>query len=134
LVEANSQELFPNYKKYTKLRFLIRLLHIKLLGGWIDKSFDLILDLFNDVLPEASTLPRNYYETKKLIKSIGLGYISTHACDNNCILYWKEHEKSESCPKCEASHWKSARKSLDGKHVYKVPKKVLWYFSIKKRL
>ena len=66
LVEANSQELFPNCKKYSKLRFLIRLLHIKLLGGWTDKSFDLILDLFNDVLPEGSTLPRNYYETKKL--------------------------------------------------------------------
>ena len=70
LVEANSQELFPNCKKYSKLRFLIRLLHIKLLGGWTDKSFDLILDLFNDVLPEGSTLPRNHYETKKLIKFI----------------------------------------------------------------
>jgi hypothetical protein len=58
LVEANSQELFPNCKKYSKLRFLIRLLHIKLLGGWTDKSFDLILDLFNDVLPKGSTLPR----------------------------------------------------------------------------
>ena len=92
LVEANSQELFPNCKKYTKLRFLIRLLHIKLLGGWTDKSFDLILDLFNEVLPKVSTLPKNYYETKKLIKSIGLGYISIHACENDCILYWKDNE------------------------------------------
>ena len=33
LVEANSQELYPTCKNYTKLRFLIRLLHIKLLGG-----------------------------------------------------------------------------------------------------
>ena len=132
LVEANSQELFPNCKKYTKLRFLIRLLHIRLLGGWTDKSFDLILDLFNEVLLEGSTLPKNYYETKKLIKSIGLGYISIHACENDCILYWKDNEKYESCPMCKASCWKSARKSLDGKHVYKVPKKVLLYFSIKK--
>ena len=81
-----------------------------------------------------STLPKNYYETKKFIKSIGLGYISIHACENDCILYWKDHQKSESCPKCKVSRWKSARKSLDGKHVYKVPKKVLRYFSIKKRL
>ena len=73
LVEANSQELIPNCKKYTKLCFLIRLLHIKLLGGWTDRSFDLILDLFNDVLPKGSTLPRNYYETKKLIKPLDLG-------------------------------------------------------------
>ena len=134
LVEANSQELFPNCKKCTKLCFLIRLLHIKLLGGWTDKSFDLILDLFNEVLPKGSTLPKNYYEIKKLIKSIGLGYISIHACENDCILYWKDNEKYESCPKCKASRWKSARKSIDGKHVYKVPKMVLRYFPIKKRL
>ena len=117
LVEANSQELYPTCKKYTKLRFLIRLLHIKLLGGWTDKSFDLLLDLLNDALPEGSALPRNYYEAKKMIKSIGLGYISIHACSNDCILYWKENEKSDSCPKCKVSRWKSVRKSLDGKHI-----------------
>ena len=33
LVEENSKELYPNCKKYTQLRFLIRLLHLKLLGG-----------------------------------------------------------------------------------------------------
>jgi hypothetical protein len=95
LVEANSQELYPTCKKYTKLRFLIRLLHNKLLGGWTDKSFDILLDLLNDALPVA--LPKNFYEAKKLIKYVGLGYISIHACENDCILYRKEHEKSESC-------------------------------------
>jgi len=134
LVEANSQELYPTCKKYTKLSFLIRLLHIKLLGGWTDRSFDLLLDLLNDALPKGSALPRNFYEAKKLIKSIGLGYVSIHACENDCILYRKEHEKSESCPKCKVSSWKSFRKSLDGKHVYKIPKKVLHYFPIKKCL
>jgi hypothetical protein len=69
-----------------------------------------------------------------LIKSLGLGCVSIHACENDCILYRKEHEKSESCPKCKVSRWKSVRKSLDGKHVYKVPKKVLRYFAIKKSL
>jgi len=69
-----------------------------------------------------------------LIKSIGLGYISIHACPNDCILYWKDHVDSDSCPKCKVSRWKSVRKSLDGKHVYKVPSKVLRYFPIKKRL
>jgi hypothetical protein len=36
LVAENSKELFPNCKKYTQLRFIIRLLHLKLLGGWSD--------------------------------------------------------------------------------------------------
>jgi len=113
---------------------LIRLLHIKLLREWTDRSFDLLLDLLNNALPEGSILPRNFHESKKLVKSIGLGYISIHACENDYILYWKDHNTSISCPKCKVSQWKSVRKSLDGKHVYKVPKKVLRYFPIKKSL
>jgi hypothetical protein len=68
------------------------------------------------------------------VKTIGIGYISIHACENNCILYWKGNVDLESCPKCKVSRWKLVRKSLDGKHTYKVPKKVLCYFPIKKCL
>ncbi|WVZ84120.1 LOW QUALITY PROTEIN: hypothetical protein U9M48_031181, partial [Paspalum notatum var. saurae] len=46
---------------------------------------------------------RFYLETttklKKMIKSIGIGYICIHACPNDCVLYRKENEKSDSCPK-----------------------------------
>ena len=45
LVGENRKELYPNCKKYTQLRFLARLLHIKLLGGWTDRSMNLLLDL-----------------------------------------------------------------------------------------
>jgi len=134
LVAENSKELYPNCKKYTQLCFLIRLLHTKFLGGWSDRSFNLLLDLLNDALLEGSTLPRNFHEAKKLVKSIGIRYNSIHPCENDCILFWKDKEGLDSRPKCKASRWKSVRKSLDGKHVYKIPKKVLRYFLIKKCL
>jgi hypothetical protein len=54
------------------------------------------------------------------VKTVGIGYISIHSCENDWILYWKENLDLNSC--------------LDGKHVYKVPKKVLRYFPIKKML
>jgi len=53
---------------------------------------------------------------------------------NDCILYWKENVDLNSCPKCKVSRWKSESKSLDGKRVHKVPRKVLRYFPIKKQL
>ena len=134
LVAENSKELYPNCKKYTQLRFLVRLLQLKLLGGWTDRSFNLLLDLLNDALPEGSTLPRNFYEAKKLVKSIGIGYQSIHACENDCMLYRKNDARLDSCPKCKVSRWKSIRKSLDRKRTYKVPRKVLCYFPIKKCL
>jgi hypothetical protein len=134
LLADNSQELYPGCNNYSKLRFLIRLLHIKLIGGWTDRSFDLLLDLLADALPKSSALPKNYHEAKKLVKSVGVGYTSIHACENNCILFWKEHENFNSCPKCKLSRWKSEKRSLDGKREYKVPRKVVRYFPIKKRL
>ncbi|WVZ49393.1 hypothetical protein U9M48_000759, partial [Paspalum notatum var. saurae] len=106
---------------------------IQKLDGLID-LWDLLLDLLNDALPKGSALLNNFYEAKKLVKSVGIGYNSIHSCENDCILYWKEDAKLDSCPKCKVSRWKSMRKSLDGKHVYKVPRKVLRYFPIKKRL
>ena len=81
LVADNSQELYPGCKNYSKLRFLVRLLHIKLLGGWTDRSFDLLIDLPVDPLPKGSALPKNFYEAKKLVKSIGVRYTSIHACE-----------------------------------------------------
>jgi hypothetical protein len=114
------------------LCFLVRLLHIKLLGGWTDRSFNLLLDLLNGALLEGSRLSRNFYEAKKLVKTIGIGYTSIHAYDNDCILYYGHNAKLDSYPKCKVSRWKSIRRSLDGKHVYKVPMKVLHYFPIKK--
>jgi hypothetical protein len=104
-----------------------------MLGGWSDKSFNLLLDLLKEAYPE-SAIPKNYNEAKKLVKCMGLGYVSIHACENDCILFWKENANANSCPKCKASRWKSERKHADGKRVHKAPKKVLRYFPIKKRL
>jgi hypothetical protein len=133
-LEADSrQELYPGCKNFSKLRFLVRLLHTKLLGGWSDKSFNLLLDLLKDAYPE-SAIPKNYNEAKKLVKCLGLGYVNIHACENDCTLFWKDNANANTCPKCKASRWKSERKYADGKHVHKAPKKVLRYFPIKKRL
>jgi hypothetical protein len=128
----NRQELYSGCNNYSKLRFLVRLFHIKLLGGWTDRSFDLLVDLLVDALPKGSTLPRNFHEAKKLVKSVGVGYTNIHACENDCILFWKEHENSYSCLKCKVSRWKSNKESLDGKCEYKVPRRFFAIFLLRK--
>jgi hypothetical protein len=129
----NRQELYPGSSNYSKLCFLVWLLHLKLLGGWADRSFDLLVDLLVDAMSKGSALPRNFHEAKKLVKSIGVGYTNIHASENDCILLWKEHENYDSCLKCKVSLWKSNKKSLDAKCEYKVPRKILCYFPIKRR-
>lgn len=134
LLDDASQELIPGCKKFSKLNFLVRLLHTKFLGGWSDKSFDMLLALLREALPDGSLIPKNFHDSKKTVKTLGLGYITIHACENDCILFWKEHAKKDQCPICRTSRFKIERASLDGKRINRVPRKVLRYFPIIERL
>lgn len=60
LVDDASQELYLGCKTFSKLNFLVRLLHTKFLGGWSDRSFDILLDLLREAFLEGSTRPKNF--------------------------------------------------------------------------
>ncbi|XP_038716573.1 uncharacterized protein LOC120009913 [Tripterygium wilfordii] len=92
---------YPNCHKFSKLSFLVKLLHIKNICGWGNKSFNLVLDLFKEALPEGETLSTNYYEAKNVIRDLGLGYVHIHACMNDCVLFWMEHPDKENCPRLQ---------------------------------
>ncbi|XP_020097622.1 uncharacterized protein LOC109716524 [Ananas comosus] len=139
LVKDANQEIYPGCKKFSKLSFIVRLLQIKCLGGWSNKSFDMLLKLLKEVLQAGETLPSSFYETDKIIKDLGLGYEKIDACPNNCMLYRKEFANASLCHVCGASRWKtieskvSIKKSKE-KHGHKVSAKVLRYFPLKPRL
>ncbi|XP_074266937.1 uncharacterized protein LOC141590230 [Silene latifolia] len=107
--------------KYTKLSSILRLYNIKAGHGWTDRSFSLLLDVLKDILPEDNVLPSSTYEAKKSLYPMGLQYEKIHACSNDCILFRKEYEPLQNCPKCKASRYKKK----EG-----VPAKTLWYFPI----
>lgn len=123
LVEEGKQELYPGCKKFSKLSFLIRLFLFKCLNGLTNIAFGDLLELLREAFPMAN-FPKSFDESKKIMKDLGLEYKKIHACPNDCILYWKEHELIEVCPKCNSSRWKSD----------KVPAKVLRHFPLKPRL
>ncbi|XXG69015.1 hypothetical protein AAC387_Pa06g1981 [Persea americana] len=100
LVEDADQELYPGCKNFTKLSFVVRLYHIKCLNGWSNKSFTMLLDLLKEAFPEGETLPKSFYETKKIIGELGLGYNKIDACPNDCMLYWKQTANESVCSVC----------------------------------
>ena len=105
LVRDAEKELFPGCKKFSKLEFMVHLLHIKCLCGWSDKSLTMILDLLKKAFDFDDTFPNNAYEAKKYTRDLGLSYVKIDACQNDCILYWQEHENEEKCPKCDHPRW-----------------------------
>jgi len=94
----------------------------------------MLLELLREAFPKGSKLPNNIHEDKKLVKFFRLDYVSIHACEHDCVLFWKNYKDAEVCPVCETSCWKSVKKKPDGRHVHKVPRMVLRYFPIGKRL
>ena len=105
------------------LNFVVKLLHIKVINRMTNKSIDMILELLAQMLPVGSELPKSYYEAKKMLRDLGMGYESIHACKFDCVLFRAEYESLEHCPICGESRYKVRGM---GK---KVPKKILRYFS-----
>ena len=130
LRDANEQ-LYPGCTKYTKLSAILHLYHIKCLNGVSNKFFEMLLEFLRDVIPSGDTsIPKTMHEAKSYLRDLGLNYVKIDACPNNCILYRKEFENSESCIRCNEPRWKVERKA-NGKHI---PIKVLRHFPLVPRL
>lgn len=94
LLKEAKKMLFPG-ARLSSLNFIVKLLHIKVLNKWSNKSLDMILNLLKDTLPERTYLPSSTYEAKKMLKDFGLGYEVIHAC------------KYDICTICGESRYKS---------------------------
>lgn len=71
LLKDAEQELYPNCETFTKISCIIRLLHLKVMNGWSNKSMTMLLILLKEMLPKGETLPNTYYEAKKVITRLG---------------------------------------------------------------
>ncbi|KAI0519847.1 hypothetical protein KFK09_007308 [Dendrobium nobile] len=128
LLKDAQRDLYPG-SELSMLSALVKLLHIKVLNRWTNKSFNMILEFIKSILPKGETLPSSYYESRKILSDLGLGCEKIHACKNDCALFWKDNEDKEECPECMESRWKV--NDVKGK---KIPHKILRYFPITSRL
>ncbi|CAM8943084.1 unnamed protein product [Rhodiola kirilowii] len=64
-----------------------------------DKSFNKYLHITKAILPHDNNYPYSYKEVKILLKNMGLGYETIHACKYGCILYYKENKNLLSLPR-----------------------------------
>ncbi|XP_042980213.1 uncharacterized protein LOC122310386 [Carya illinoinensis] len=87
----------------------------------------MVLKLLKSTFPSA-ILPEDYNDARQLERGLGFSYTKIHACPNDCMLFWKDDEDKDECPKCNASRWIS----MTSKH--RVPQKVMHYFPLKPRL
>jgi hypothetical protein len=113
VIEEAKRQLYPGCTKYSRLSFVVKLLHMKSLYKIPNSAFSAILKLLADA--------------KSLLKELGLGYESIHVCYNNCVLFSKKYANLDNCPVCGQSRWADAERK-------KIPMKVLRHFPLVPRL
>ncbi|XP_027067621.1 uncharacterized protein [Coffea arabica] len=128
LLEDAKKEPYPGNHFYSKLSFVVTLLHLKTMSGWTIKSFNALLEIFRHALPPEATVPKSFTDAKKLIRDLGFKSEKIHACVNDCVLFRKENENFDTCPNLNC---KEPRYKMAGSRV---PRKVLHYFPLKPRL
>jgi hypothetical protein len=57
------------------------------------------------VLPANHKLPRGMYQSKKLLFGLGMDYEKIDVCQDNCMIFWKEHINEKKCLNCGKSRF-----------------------------
>ncbi|CAM8890731.1 unnamed protein product [Rhodiola kirilowii] len=87
-----------------------------------------MLKITKEILPHDNIYPGSYKDVKKVLKSIGLGYETIHACEHGCILYYKEFQDHVIFPVCGEPRYAQRGSRSDA------PKKTVKYFPLTPRL
>ena len=78
--------LFTRCEEFLILRFLLRMMHVKVSCKMTNMTIDMMLQLLNEAFKSVNSL-KNHYEEKKYLRLLDLRYESIHACENECALF-----------------------------------------------
>ncbi|KAL3624991.1 hypothetical protein CASFOL_031659 [Castilleja foliolosa] len=106
LLNAAKQSLYPGCQNHNQLSLVARLMNLKSENGISQKCYDQIIDLIKEIVPDDSNVADNFYESKKLLRGIGLPVEKIDCCRNNCMLYWKNDSERDSCKVCAQPRFK----------------------------
>ncbi|KAG8373326.1 hypothetical protein BUALT_Bualt11G0012600 [Buddleja alternifolia] len=85
------------------------------------------------MFPKGHKLPDSFYSSKKVVAPLGLGVDKIDACENDCMLYWKDDKVLRECKICHHPRFKPNKRG--GKKRHKdVPMKQLSYLPLIPRL
>ncbi|KAL0448596.1 UNVERIFIED_CONTAM: hypothetical protein Slati_1416000 [Sesamum latifolium] len=108
LVHTADQPLYSGCDQ-SRLAVVARLANIKAEHNMSERCYDQVSQWASDLLPRDHTLPSNYYNTKKMIRDLGLSIKKIHACKKDCMLYWKDDIDMENCKFCGDPRYKPTR-------------------------
>ena len=131
LLAAAQQELYVGCQQ-SQLSVVATLLSIKADHHFSEACYDRIASLIEACLPDDNNMVSDFYETKRLIASLGLPVETIDCCWNNCMIYWGEDSELENCKFCAHRRFKPPRRGSRAR--VNVPLKKMFYFPLTPRL
>jgi hypothetical protein len=81
------EESLHEHTKVIVLVFVTRLMVIKSKFAFSNNYYKELLNLISDVLLENHKMPKDMYQSKKLLSGLGMDYEKIDVCDNNCMFF-----------------------------------------------
>ena len=72
---------------------------------WYNNIVKLIIDL----IPTKHNMPKDLYQSKKIVSRLDMNYEKIDACEKNYMLFWKEHKDDTECMHCGWSRYVKLR-------------------------
>ncbi|KAM3343683.1 hypothetical protein P3S68_025773 [Capsicum galapagoense] len=126
LLDAADAELYPG-SSLSQLAVVSRMLNIKIENNMSQRGYNQMMQLLKESLPEDNIVLDNYYQTKKLVRSLSLPIEKIDYCESRCMLYWgDDDEHLTSCKFCSKPRYKRCvesrkRKLVSYKRMYYFP-------------
>jgi hypothetical protein len=93
-----------------------------------------IVKLIIDLIPSNHNMSKDLYHCKKIVARLGMNYQKIDAYKDNCMLFWKENEKTTHCIHCGKSRYVVVLDEDGNVVTTNVSIKQLWYIPITPRL
>jgi hypothetical protein len=69
------------------LQTVIHLMVFKSKYSFSNKCYNDIMKLIIDLIPAEHNMPKDLYQSKKIVSDLGMNYEKIDACEKNCMLF-----------------------------------------------
>jgi hypothetical protein len=99
-----------------------------------NQCYNDIIKLIIDLIPAKHNMPKDLYQSQKIVAGLGMNYEKIDVCKKNCMLFWKEHKDNTECMNCGRFRYVKVINEVGVSVPTKVAIKQLRYIPITPRL
>jgi hypothetical protein len=112
------------------LQAVTRFMTMKSKYSFSNNCYNDIVKLIIDLISLNHNMLKDLYHCKKIVTGLGMNYQKIDACEDNCMLLWKQHEKITYCIHCGKSRYAVVLDEDGNEVTTNVSIKQLWYMPI----